>query len=60
MTIEPEGEPIRKATKWISNERIGNPDGDLNYLVEQACIRFDLSPSDAEFLIRLFAKKAEE
>jgi hypothetical protein len=57
MTIEPEGEAIRKATKWISGERLANPGANLAGLVEKACIQFDLSPSDAEFLMRFFAKK---
>lgn len=59
MTIEPEGEPIRKATRWISNERLANPGADLNRLIEKACVQFDLSPSDAEFLMRFFAKKRQ-
>jgi len=57
MTIQPEGEDLRKATKWISGERLDNPGASLTNLVEQACARFDLSPKDAEFLLRFFAKK---
>lgn len=60
MTIQPEGEAIRKATKWISNERFGNASARFDDLIERACIRFDLSPSDAEFLMRLFAEKDED
>jgi len=59
MTIEPEGEAIRKATRWISNERLANPGADLNRLIEKACIQFDLPPNDAEFLMRFFAKKGQ-
>jgi hypothetical protein len=57
MTIEPEGEAIRKATRWISDERLSDPGANLAGLVEKACIQFDLSPTDAEFLMRFFAKK---
>ena len=57
MTIQPEGEDLRKATRWISDERLHNPEATLRHLIEQACVKFDLSPKDAEFLIRFFAKK---
>jgi hypothetical protein len=57
MTIEPEGETLRKATRWISDERLAAPGKDLPSLIEKACVRFDLSPGDAEFLMRFFAKK---
>jgi hypothetical protein len=57
MTIQPEGEAVRKATKWISGERLANPGADLNRLIEKACSRFDLAPKDAEFLIRFYAEK---
>lgn len=52
MSIEPQGEEIRKAVKWISTERSENPDANLNKLIESACIRFNLSPKDEDFLCR--------
>jgi hypothetical protein len=52
MTIKPEGEALRQATKWISNERLANPSLASRKLIEQACLKFDLSPNDAEFLTR--------
>jgi hypothetical protein len=57
MTVEPEGEDLRKATRWISDERRYNPSAKLTHLIEQACSKFDLSPKDAEFLMRFFAEK---
>jgi hypothetical protein len=57
MTIQPEGEALRKATKWISGERLGDPAASLQNLIEKACVKFDLPPTDAEFLFRFFAKK---
>ena len=52
MSIKPEGEHIRKAIKWISAERISNPQCGLLLLIEAACVKFDLSPKDETFLIR--------
>ena len=52
MSILPPGEDIRKAVKWISEMRQTEPQTDLQKLVEQACLKFNLSPIDAEFLGR--------
>jgi hypothetical protein len=60
MSIQPEGEDLRKATRWISDERLNNPKTSLTNLIERACVKFDLPPKDAEFLMRFFAKKEEE
>ncbi len=52
MSIQPQGEDIRRAVKWISEMRQSEPDTDTRKLVEQACIKFNLSPIDAEYLSR--------
>ena len=58
MPIEPQGEDLRKAVKWISEERLDNPDKKTRQLIEAACLKFNLSPRDGEFLARCL-KKAE-
>ncbi len=55
-TIMPEGENIRKAVKWISGELQENPNKSLQKLVNNAVLRFDLSPKDAEFLTSFYRK----
>ena len=52
MSIEPQGENLRKAVKWISEERTSNPQADLKKLVENASIQYNLSPKDEDFLLR--------
>lgn len=52
MSILPQGEDIRKAVKWISDLRLSDPDADPNKLVEQASLKFNLSPIDAQYLSR--------
>jgi hypothetical protein len=52
MSIQPDGEEIRKAVKWVSEERKYNPGKNVNTLVEEACLKFDLSPKEADFLLR--------
>ena len=52
MSIQPDGEELRKAVKWISEERKYNPTKNINHLVEEAGLKFDLSPKDEDFLLR--------
>jgi hypothetical protein len=48
--LEPEGESLRKAVRWISDMRKDRPDADIKALVAEAGFRFDLGPMDQEFL----------
>ncbi len=57
MTMQPEGETIRKAVKWVSEEMAYSPGRTRAQLVEEACVRFDLTPKDAEFLSRFLAER---
>jgi len=52
-TILPEGEDIRRAVKWISEERQINPGKKIGQLVQEAAMRFDLPPNEEESLIRI-------
>jgi hypothetical protein len=52
MSIIPQGEDIRRAVKWISDMRQAEPLANPQKLVEQACLKFNLSPLDAEYLGR--------
>ncbi|MFP4348121.1 MAG: hypothetical protein ACOC3W_06550 [Thermodesulfobacteriota bacterium] len=52
MSIYPTGEGIRKAVRWISEERKYDPDKNVKKLVREAVEKFNLSPKDAEFLDR--------
>jgi hypothetical protein len=55
-TIMPEGEAIRKAVKWISDNLQNDPNKSVPKLINEAVVRFDLSPKDAEFLSGFFGK----
>jgi len=52
-TLQPQGEKLRKAVQWVSEERKKNA-GSTMSLVDQAGIQFDLTPEDSEFLSRFF------
>ncbi len=53
MSIQPKGDPIRKAVRWISDERKHDANLNLNRLVEKAAIAFNLNPREVEFLTRV-------
>jgi hypothetical protein len=57
MSIQPEGEDLRKAVKWISDERKYNPEAKPIKLIEEACLKYDLSPKDAEYLTNFVLNK---
>lgn len=53
-TIQPKDEKIKEAIKWISGERSGSENTDLTRLINNATMRFDLSPKEEEFLISFY------
>ena len=52
--LVPKGEALRKAVRWISEQGLY----DLK-TVEEASVRFNLSPRDEEFLIRHFVREKQ-
>jgi hypothetical protein len=57
MGILPEGEQLRRAVRWISDIRQERQDVSLPKLISEACVKFDLSPADTEFLTRFFSEE---
>ena len=49
--------PVKQAIKWIDEQLHDRPDADRLKLVEEASRRFDLSPLDEDFLVRLLAER---
>ena len=62
--ITPTGEPLRRAVRYISDQLRENEDKPLLSLVDEASQRFDLTPKQAEYLIRFYRealqRKTEE
>ena len=58
MSIAPQGEEIRKAVKWISDKKQYEGETDLTKLVQQAGLKFNLSPKEESYLER-FIKEGE-
>jgi len=58
LGVQPEGEQVRKAIKWISAElQYGKEKKSAGKLVEEACGLFDLSPKEAEELANFYRKR---
>lgn len=60
MSIQPKGESLRQATQWISDQRLSDPKIETATLIEKACMKFDLPPSDAEFLSRFLSESSQD
>jgi len=52
MSILPQGEKLRKAVKWISDKKQYESETDLNKLIQQAGLKFNLSPKEDAYLER--------
>lgn len=50
--IHPHGEDLRNALRWLSGRGDHSPRA-----IGEAAVKFDLSPLDTEFLLKLFARE---
>jgi hypothetical protein len=55
--MQPQGDDLRKAVKWIADMLQDNKDLPVMKLIEEASLKFDLKPNDQEFLMRTYIKK---
>jgi len=56
-TVIPQGDALKKAVAWVSEKKKAQPGQNVKKLVNDACLQFDLSPKDSEFLLR-FVKES--
>jgi len=57
MSIMPEGEGLRRAVKWISEQRQYEPEKPIDRLISEAGVRFDLAPNETDYLVRCYEDK---
>lgn len=55
MGTLPKGDRIRKAVRWISDERAVDEHRNLPELIAEACYRFNLSPLEEDFLYQFYS-----
>ncbi len=58
--IHPPGERVRKALIWLGEATENHPQQTRRQLLEQAEIRFNLTPRECEFLNQNFGAEREE
>jgi hypothetical protein len=46
-----EGDGLKRALKWLSEQRLAEPAAPRMKLIDEAARRFDLSPVETEFLV---------
>jgi hypothetical protein len=56
-TIMPEGERIRQAVKFISAERLEDEKKSIRKLIQEASLRFNLSPKEEMELVNFYKEK---
>jgi len=56
-TIIPQGDSIRKAIKWISDHLQKDENPNLSGLINEASMRFDLTPNEGSFLVNFYKEQ---
>lgn len=56
--VIPDGEGLRKAVRWLSDRHAESRDIPVWKLVEEAAVRFSLSPLEEQFLLTSWAELA--
>ncbi len=57
-TILPHSELLRRAVRYVNDTRTDSPERKLASIIDEAAMRFNLSPLDGEALQRLFSPDA--
>ena len=52
-----DNELLRRAVRWISAERVENPNKKINELLDEAGKRFNLSPIQTDSLLRILKEE---
>jgi hypothetical protein len=56
-TIIPEGERIRQAVKFISAERMEDDNKPIRKLIQEASLKYNLSPKEEQDLVNFYREK---
>ena len=57
-TLPGGSDKVKKAIRWMGEELLNNPQKKRETVIKEVEIRFDLSPSECEFLSKNFGKSA--
>jgi hypothetical protein len=56
-TIMPEGERVRQAVRFISAERLEGDKKSIRKLIQEASLKFNLSPKEEQDLVNFYRDK---
>jgi len=56
-TIIPEGQRIRQAVKFISAERMEDEKKPIRKLIQEASLKYNLSPKEEQDLVNFYREK---
>ena len=59
MSIQPKGEHVKNAIRWISGQLEGDPSRSAMALANEAILKFDLSPKEGEELLQFYRSAAK-
>ncbi len=48
--MAPEGDGLKRALRWLADRRLDDPQAPRAKLIEEAGLRFDLTPNEVQFL----------
>jgi len=54
MGIKPEGDRVRTALRWVSDQLKQDPSRVIVLLVDQAAMKFDLTPKESTELLQFY------
>ncbi len=55
--LQPKGETLRQALRWLDDRARDDPRLDRARAVGEAALRFDLTPLEADFLLREWVQR---
>ena len=58
--VQPSGEKMRNAVKWLSEMTQAYPDKSRQDIINEAETRFDLSPKESQFLSSKFGDSVDQ
>ncbi len=56
-TISPKGERVRQAVKFISAERMDDDNKPIRKLIQEASLKYNLSPKEEQDLVNFYREK---
>ena len=57
-TVMPSSDRMKKAVQYVSEQRQAEPEKNPKKIADEATLKFDLTPSECEFLVKFVSGEA--